>query len=58
MLDSNYVNVDVYLSPNEYKDLKNGAFVHFDSDLYVISEMEGYDPSGIDKASLKLIKKT
>ena len=58
MLDSNYVNVDVYMSPSEYKDLKNGAFVHFDSDLYVISEMEGYDPSGIDKTSLKLIKKT
>ena len=58
MLDSNYVNVDVYMSPSEYKDIKNGAFVHFDSDLYVISEMEGYDPSGIDKTSLKLIKKT
>lgn len=58
MLDSNYVNVDVYMSPSEYKDIKNGSFVHFDSDLYVVSEMEGYDPSGIDKASLKLIKKT
>ena len=58
MLDSNYVNVDVYMSPSEYKDIKNGAFVHFDSDLYVVSEMEGYDPSGIDKVSLKLIKKT
>lgn len=58
MLDSNYVNVEVYMSPSEYKDIKNGAFVHFDSDLYVVSEMEKYDPSGIDKASLKLIKKT
>lgn len=58
MLDSNYVNVEVYMSPSEYKDIKNGSFVHFDSDLYVVSEMEGYDPSGIDKASLKLIKKT
>lgn len=58
MLDSNYVNVDVYMSPSEYKDIKNGSFVHFDSDLYVVSEMEGYDPSGIDKTSLKLIKKT
>ena len=58
MLDSNYVNVDVYMSPSEYKDIKNGSFVHFDSDLYVVSEMEGYDPSGIDKVSLKLIKKT
>lgn len=58
MLDSNYVNVDVYMSPSEYKDIKNGSFVHFDSDLYVVSEMEGYDPSGIDKASIKLIKKT
>lgn len=58
MLDSNYVNVDVYMSPSEYKYIKNGSFVHFDSDLYVVSEMEGYDPSGIDKVSLKLIKKT
>ena len=57
MLDSNYVNVDVDMSPSEYKDIKNGSFVHFDSDLYVVSEMEGYDPSGIEKTSLKIIKK-
>lgn len=57
MLSSNYVNVDVYLTPEEYKLIKDGATVHFDSDLYYISEISGYDPSGENKTSLKLIKK-
>lgn len=56
-LSSNYVNVDVYISPQEYNDIKNGALIHFDSDLYLISEINGYDPSGNNKTTLKMIKK-
>lgn len=58
MLSSNYVKFGTYLSPAEYLDLKNGAMVNFDSDLYYVSEINGYDPSGNNKATLKLIKKT
>lgn len=57
MLSSNYVTVDVYISPIEYKDLKNKSMVHFDSDLYYISEISGYDPSGKNETKLKLLKK-
>lgn len=57
MLSSNYVKVDVYLTPQEYTDIKNGALIHFDSDLYYISEISSYDPSGNNKTTLKMIKK-
>lgn len=32
-LSSNYVEVDVYLTPDEYNILKNGSLVRFDKDL-------------------------
>ena len=57
LLSSNYVNVEVYLTPQEYKLIKNGALVHFDSDLYFVSEIQGYDASGRNKTKLKLFKK-
>ena len=57
MLSSNYVNIDAYLTPEEYTELKGGAMVKFDSDLYYVSEISGYDPSGGNPTSLKLIKK-
>ena len=57
-LSSNYVEIEVYLTPLEYNRLKNGALVHFDSDLYEVVEIEGYDPSGVNETILKLMKKT
>lgn len=57
MLSSNYVTVETYLTPEEFKDLKGGALVHFDSDLYIVSQIDGYDPSGSNPTKLKLIKK-
>lgn len=57
MLSSNYVKIDVHLNPDEYNSIKGGALVHFDSDLYYTSEISGYDPSGNNTTTLKLIKK-
>lgn len=57
-LSSNYVEIEVYLSPDEYNRLKNGAYAHFDSDLYKVVEIEGYDVSGYNPTTLKLMKKT
>ena len=57
-LSSNYVEIEVYLSPDEYNRLKNGAYAHFDSDLYKIVEIEGYDVSGYNPTTLKMMKKT
>lgn len=57
MLSSNYVKVDTYITPKEYSEIKGGALIHFDSDLYYTSEISGYDPSGNNQTTLKLIKK-
>lgn len=57
-LASNYVEIDVYLTPVEYNRLKNGALVHFESDLYYVISIDGYDPTDNDPTTLKLMKKT
>lgn len=54
---SNYIQVEVYLTPKEYHELKNGAMVHMDDDLYYCGEITGFDPSNNNKTTLKLIKK-
>lgn len=57
LLASNYVVLECYITPKEYKELKGGALVHLDSDLYYVSEISGYDASGRNRTKLKLIKK-
>ena len=56
MVDSNFVTVECYITPFEYVELKNGAMVKFDTDLYLVSEITGYDPTGNNLTTLKLIK--
>ena len=56
-LSSNYVSVKCYLNAQEYTLLKGGANVIFDSDLYIVSEIQGYDVNGINQTELLLIKK-
>lgn len=56
-LSSNYVEVDVYLSPDEYNRIKNGSLIFFDSDLYLPVEISGFDCSGVSPTNLKMMKK-
>lgn len=56
-LSSNYLSVKCYLNAEEYQQLKNGANVLFDSDVYIVSEIQGYDAQGINQTELLLIKK-
>lgn len=56
-LSSNYVEVEVYLNPEEYNRIKNGALIHFDSDLYYPVEIQGYDSTGYNPTTLKMMKK-
>ena len=58
LLSSNYVTVETFLNPTEYINIKNGAMVKFDSDLYFTSTITGFDPTGGNTTKLKLIKKT
>ena len=55
--DGNYINFNCYLNPQEYLDIKNGAYIRIDSDTYQPIEVSGYDPSGRNKASIKAIQK-
>ena len=57
MLASNYVKIYVNITPEEYQQIKGGALVHYDDDLYYTSEISGYDPTGGNSTTLKLIKK-
>lgn len=42
-LSSNYLTIDVYLTPQEYNLLKNGGNVIIDNDVYFVSSIEGFD---------------
>jgi len=56
-LSSNYVIVEAYISANEYKMIKNGAAIHFDSDIYIPVEITGFDATGNNPTTIKMIKK-
>lgn len=56
-VSSNKVIVECFLTSEEYRLLKAGANVLFDSDIYMISEIRGFDAMGINKTELTLIKK-
>lgn len=52
----NYTIVECYLTPEEYESLPY-SLIRFNSDLYNVAEVDGYDPTGNSKCSLKLIKR-
>lgn len=49
------VEIEVYLTPMEYKQISMGCSVHFDDNIYKILEIQGYDPSGNNPTKLKLL---
>lgn len=55
--ESNYIDVDCYLTTDEYIKLKNGADVVLDSDLYNVCEIKKFSVKKKNKANLKLMKK-
>ena len=52
---SDEVEIEVYLTPMEYKQLSMGSSVHFDDNIYKVLEIQGYDATGINPTKLKLI---
>lgn len=54
---SDEAEVEVYLTPMEYKLISQGASVHFDDDIYIVNEVQGYDPTGTNPTKLILMKK-
>ena len=51
------LEIDVVLTPLEYQMIANGADVKFDNNLYQVSEISGYDPTGEEAATLTLVQK-
>lgn len=56
-LNSNYIELEVYLTANEYNLVKSGANVRFDSDTYYVTEISGFDPSQNNPTNIKMIKR-
>ena len=54
--DHNFIEVEAYITPEEYLLLKNGAMARIDNDLYIMSEITGFDCTGYNTTTLKLIK--
>ena len=55
--DTNYTEIECYLTPDEYDRLDGSSLVKWNGDLYYISSIEGYDITEKNKAKLKLIRK-
>lgn len=55
--ESNLVRISAYLSPMEYNLLRNGSMVRFDDDLYIVTELVGYDCSGNNPTEIVMMKK-
>lgn len=54
--NNNKTIVECYLTSTDYNNLTHGALVKFDSDLYKVLEIKGYDPTNINKTTLELMQ--
>lgn len=55
--DTNYIKFEVYLTTDEYVDIKNGSNIRVDDDIYIPIELKGYDCSGNNPTEITAIKK-
>jgi hypothetical protein len=49
---SNQVEVQCYLTAQQYLDIVRGANIKFDDDLYMVNEIKGFDPEGYNMTTL------
>lgn len=54
---SNYINFEAYLTTQEYLQLKNGANIVVNDDVYIPIEISGFDPSGKNRTQIKAMRK-
>lgn len=57
MPESNLVNIEAYITPEEYTRLKGGAPIQVDNDIYITCEIKGYDPTGNNTTEIIAMKK-
>lgn len=49
------VQVEVYLTPLEYQQIKNGTSVKWDDNIYQVLRIDGYDPTNNNPTKLHLL---
>lgn len=54
--DNSYTTVECFLDAEEYNAIPN-SLIKLNGDLYYTAEIDGYEPSGRKKTTLKLIRK-
>lgn len=54
---SNYIKFEAYLTTEEYISIKNGSNIIIDDDVYIPTELKGYDCSGNNPTEITAIKK-
>lgn len=55
--DSNYTEIEGYLTQTMYAQLDGTRTAKFNGDLYYVAEIVGYDPAAVNKTKIKLIRK-
>lgn len=51
-----YTEIETYLTPIQYEQLNGSRAVVFNDDVYLVAEINGYDPTGRNKSKIKLLK--
>lgn len=49
------IEVEAYITPLQYKQIKQGASVKLDDNIYKVNQIEGFDPSQTNLTKLKLM---
>jgi hypothetical protein len=55
-VNGHYTEVEAYLTPVQYDQLGRYGKALLNGDTYTVAEIQGYDPTGRNKAKIKLIK--
>lgn len=51
-----YSELGVYLTVSEYESLNGSKYARFNGDMYLVAQLEGYDPTQVNKTKIKLIR--
>lgn len=54
---SHYTNVEARLTAGDFEGLDGSRMVKYNGDFYLIAQIDGYDPTGVNKCKVKMIKK-
>lgn len=56
-VDSHYTELEGYISQTMYHQLDGTRSAMYNGDLYYVAEISGYDPQGVNKTKIKIIRR-